>query len=62
MDVMIIEIRAKNCFVFEEEIGFSMKADMEIRSLHPMFIKKIILMYLRQLEFMDLIMQEKHVL
>ena len=25
---MIIEIRAKNCFVFEEEISFSMKADM----------------------------------
>lgn len=25
---MIIEIRAKNCFVFEEEINFSMKADM----------------------------------
>jgi hypothetical protein len=25
---MIIEIRAKNCFVFDEEIAFSMKADM----------------------------------
>lgn len=25
---MIIEIRAKNCFAFEEEISFSMKADM----------------------------------
>ena len=25
---MIIEIRAKNCFVFEEELSFSMKADM----------------------------------
>ena len=25
---MIIDIRAKNCFVFEEEISFSMKADM----------------------------------
>ena len=25
---MIIEIRAKNCFVFEDEIAFSMKADM----------------------------------
>ena len=25
---MIIEIRAKNCFVFEEEVIFSMKADM----------------------------------
>lgn len=25
---MIIEIRAKNCFVFEEQISFSMKADM----------------------------------
>ncbi|SFQ24298.1 hypothetical protein SAMN02910358_01222 [Lachnospiraceae bacterium XBB1006] len=25
---MIIEIRAKNCFVFKEEISFSMKADM----------------------------------
>lgn len=25
---MIIEVRAKNCFVFEEEICFSMKADM----------------------------------
>lgn len=25
---MIIEIRARNCFVFEEEISFSMKADM----------------------------------
>ena len=28
VDAMIIEIRAKNCFVFEEEISFSMKADM----------------------------------
>lgn len=25
---MIIEIRAKNCFIFDEEIAFSMKADM----------------------------------
>ena len=25
---MIIEIRAKNCFAFEDEIAFSMKADM----------------------------------
>lgn len=25
---MIIEVRAKNCFVFEEQISFSMKADM----------------------------------
>ena len=25
---MIVEIRTKNCFVFEEEINFSMKADM----------------------------------
>ncbi len=25
---MIIEIRAKNCFIFDEEISFSMKADM----------------------------------
>ena len=25
---MIIEIRAKNCFVFDEQIIFSMKADM----------------------------------
>ena len=25
---MIIEIRAKNCFVFEDDIVFSMKADM----------------------------------
>lgn len=25
---MIIEIRAKNCFAFEHEIVFSMKADM----------------------------------
>ena len=25
---MIVEIRAKNCFVFEEKISFSMKADM----------------------------------
>lgn len=28
VDAMIIEIRAKNCFVFEEELSFSMKADM----------------------------------
>ena len=26
--IMIIEIRAKNCFVFDEQISFSMKADM----------------------------------
>ena len=25
---MIIEIRARNCFVFDEQIIFSMKADM----------------------------------
>ena len=25
---MIIELRAKNCFSFEEQIVFSMKADM----------------------------------
>ena len=28
VNAMIIEIRAKNCFAFEEEISFSMKADM----------------------------------
>lgn len=28
VNAMIIEIRAKNCFVFEEGISFSMKADM----------------------------------
>lgn len=28
VDAMIIEIRAKNCFVFDEKISFSMKADM----------------------------------
>ena len=25
---MIIEVRAKNCYVFEDDITFSMKADM----------------------------------
>ena len=25
---MIIEIRAKNCYAFEDDITFSMKADM----------------------------------
>ena len=30
---MIIEIRAKNCFVFEDEITFSMKADMRNKKL-----------------------------
>ena len=28
VDAMIIEIRTKNCFAFEEEISFFMKADM----------------------------------
>ena len=30
---MIIEIRAKNCFVFDEQIAFSMKADMRNKKL-----------------------------
>ena len=25
---MVIEIRAKNCYIFEDQIRFSMKADM----------------------------------
>ena len=29
--LMIIEIRAKNCFAFDEQISFSMKADMRNR-------------------------------
>ena len=28
---MIIEIRAKNCYAFENEITFSMKADMRYK-------------------------------
>ncbi len=30
---MIIEIRAKNCYAFEDDITFSMKADMRNKNL-----------------------------
>lgn len=56
---MIIEVRAKNCFAFENNITFSMKADMRNKNLIPMFIKKTILIYLKLLEYMDLTMPER---
>lgn len=59
---MIIEIRAKNCFAFDEQITFSMKADMRNKKFASNVHKKTTLMFLRQLVFMDLIMQEKHAL
>ena len=34
---MIIEIRAKNCYAFEEAISFSMKADMRNKKFSSIF-------------------------
>ena len=45
---MIIEVRAKNCYVFEDDITFSMKADMRNKKLEQMFIKRTILTCLKQ--------------
>ena len=44
---MIIEVRAKNCYAFEDDITFSMKADMR-KNLEQMFTKRIILMSLKR--------------
>ena len=30
---MIIEVRAKNCYAFEDDITFSMKADMRNKKI-----------------------------
>lgn len=49
---MIIEVRAKNCYAFGDEITFSMKADMRNKNLELMFIRRIILMCLKLLEYM----------
>ncbi len=46
---MIIEVRAKNCYAFEDDITFSMKANMsEIKNLEQTFIKRTILMSLKR--------------
>ncbi len=45
---MIIEVRAKNCYAFEDDITFSMKADMRKKNLEQMFTKRIILMSLKR--------------
>ena len=42
---MIIEIRAKNCFAFDEQIAFSMKADMRNRKFASNVHKKTILTF-----------------
>ena len=34
-DVMLIEVRAKNCFAFSDEVIFSMKADMRNKKFAP---------------------------
>ncbi len=44
---MIIQIRAKNCYAFEDDITFSMKADMRNKNLEQTFIRRIILMCLK---------------
>ena len=46
---MIIEVRAKNCYAFEDDITFSMKADMRNKKIwSKMFTKRIILMSLKR--------------
>ena len=49
---MIIEVRAKNCYAFEDDITFSMKADMRNKkfgaNVQQMFTKRIILMSLKR--------------
>ena len=42
---MIIELRAKNCFSFEEQIIFSMKADMRNKKFLLMCTRRIILIF-----------------
>ena len=36
---MIIEVRAKNCYAFEDEITFSMKADMRNKKFDVILIR-----------------------
>ena len=58
---MITEVRAKNCYVFEDDIAFSMKADMRNKKFGANVHKRIILMCLKRQEYMVQIMQEKPV-
>lgn len=45
---MIIEVRAKNCYVFEDDITFSMKTDMRNEKIEQTFMNRKILMCLKQ--------------
>jgi hypothetical protein len=40
--------KSKNCYAFEDDITFSMKADMRNKNLEQMFTKRIILMSLKR--------------
>lgn len=43
---MIVEIRINNCYIFNQEVVFSMNADMRNKNdLSLMFIKKTISIY-----------------
>ena len=37
---MIIEVRAKNCYAFEDDITFSMKADMRNKKFRNIWTKQ----------------------
>ena len=56
---MVIEVRAKNCFVFDEQISFSMKADMRNKKFASNVHKENNFNILRQPGFMVQIMPGK---
>ena len=60
---MIIELRTKNCFSFEDQIVFSMKADMRNKKFASNVHRENNFNIFKDCQgFMDLIMQEKHAL
>ena len=59
---MIIEVRAKNCYAFEDDITFSMKADMRNKKFGANVHQENNFNVLKTEEYMDQTMLEKHVL